>query len=498
MDTDMSQNRNIPPRTRPDLGRPVGTRRTPRDGRARTPDPQRDDVVEGVTGVRPELPPTEVPLATTARRPGWLGVPGIAVLAAGIGWVAVTALASLAWLTAPVGSYGAVLATSTQVWLAGHGAGLYLGGTRWTLVPYGLTLMLLWLVALVSGEVMRRQPTAEETPAPIRLLRGGSVALLYAAVVGVVGLAIGSPGQGARGFGGAFVVAALAVWWARARISGWHLGTWWPGRLRPLPRALAVGLLTLTVVGSAVLVTGLVIHRGQLAVLTNALGGGAFGSLAAILAQLVYLPTFVVWAVSYALGAGFELGDGSLVAPSDTRLGLLPGWPITAALPGAGAGSYLDLLWLAGGVAAGGLAAWVYLRDARWTRPDTGTVLGGGVGLLLGLVVAGIGLLARGDLGVSRLVGLGPRPLELLVLAVTLATCGGLLTGLGVGIGRWLGARRTARAAAPVEVAGTLLGPGELRGPDLPSLDPSTASSSAGPVDPSPGTDQADPRGAAE
>lgn len=506
MDTDMSQNRNIPPRTRPDLGRPDRARRTPRDGRARTPDPQRDDIVEGVTGVRPELPPTEVPLTTTpARRSGWLGIPAAAALAAAIGWVAVTAVASLAWLTAPVGSYGAVVAASTQIWLAGHGGGLYLGGTRWTLVPYGLTLLLLWLVALVSREVMRRQHAVDGTPPPVRLLHGGLVALGYAAVVGAVGLAAGHPGQGARAFGGAFVIAALAVRWAGARASGRHPGARWSGRGRQLMRALAVGLLTLTVVGSAAVVTGLLAHRGQLAVLTNALGGGPLGGLGAIIVQAMYLPTFIVWAVSYTLGAGFELGDGSLVAPSDTHLGLLPGWPITAALPGTGAGSYLNLLWLAGGLVAGGLTAWVYLRDTRWTRPDTCTVLGGGVGLLLGLLAAGIGLLTRGDLGVSRLVGLGPRPLELLVLAVTLATCGGLLTGLGVGISRWLNARRSARASASVELTGTLLSPGVPAGTaPAGGASEGTAARSASDTapavggDPSSGTDQADHRGPAE
>ena len=45
----MSQNRNTPPRTRPDLGRPTGHHRPRRDGRARPIEGDQDAFVEGVT-----------------------------------------------------------------------------------------------------------------------------------------------------------------------------------------------------------------------------------------------------------------------------------------------------------------------------------------------------------------------------------------------------------------------------------------------------------------
>ncbi|WOP18756.1 DUF6350 family protein [Raineyella sp. LH-20] len=450
----MSQNRNTPPRTRPDLGRPAGVRRTPRDGRARTADQQPDDLVEGVTGVRPELPLAEVPLVTAARRPGWLWILAAGGVPAVVGWVALAALASLAWLTAPVGTYGGVLAVSTQLWLAGHGGGLYIEGTRWTLVPYGISLLLVWLLTLVSGEILRRWRDAEEPRGITLLTRGALVVLIYAVIVGGVGLALGNPRQGVGAFAGAVAVAVAGVGWAGARTFGRGSEAWVPDGVRRLLRALAIGLLTLATVGAGALVTGLVVHWAQVVVLTGALGGGVVGGLGAVVAQAAYLPTVIVWAVSYTLGAGVGLGDGSLVSPSDTHLGLLPGWPLTAAVPPNGPGTVLGLVWLAGGVVAGGLAAWTFLRGARRTRPDTSTASGGGVGLLVGLVTTGIGLLTRGDLGVSRLVGLGPRPLELLVLAVTLATAGGLVTGLGIGIARWLTGRRQARVTASVPPAG--------------------------------------------
>lgn len=452
----MSQNRNTPPRTRPDLGRPTGHHRPRRDGRARTIEGDQDTFVEGVTGLRPDLPPTEDPYPSVTGT-GWLGVVTAGVISAVAGWVLVAALASLAWLTAPLGSYGDVLAVATQVWLSGHGGGMFAGGTSWTLVPYGLTVLLGWLLAQVSMAVLRRAGEPEVAPALVRLVRGGLLALTYAVVVGLVGLFTGNAGQPVKAGVGAFVMAVLAGWWARSKVGGWRLGTWWPGWSRHLPRALVAGSLALVAVGSVALVTGLVVHRGQLVVLTAGFGGGVLGGLGVIVAQLAFLPTVIVWATSYALGAGFGLGDGSLVSPSDTHVGMLPGWPLTAALPPQGPGSPLGLAWLAGGVLAGALAAWVYLRGSRWSRPDTAMAFGGLVGLLLGLLTTLAGLLARGDLGSARLTGLGPRLLELLVLATTLTTAGGLVSGLVFGIVRWVGRRRTAASTAPLEVSGTLL-----------------------------------------
>ena len=443
----MSQNRNTPPRTRPDLGRPTGRHRSRRDLHARTTEEEQEAVVEGVTGLRPRVPVVEEPYVA-ARRPGWAATVAAGGAAALAGWILLAAVASLAWLSAPVGSYPRVLGISTQLWLAGHGGGFVAEGTRWTLVPYGLTLLLGVLLAQVSTAVLRRLGDAGDGPAATGLVRSALLALSYAVAVGLTGLFAGGPGQAGRALGGALLLASVAAWWARARTVGRSRTVRWPAWSVELGRALLVGLSVLVVVGAAALVTGLVVHRGSLVLLTEGLGGGVLGGLGAVIAQAAYVPTFVVWAVSYTLGAGFGLGDGSLVSPSETQLGLLPGWPVTAALPTPGPGSPLDLVWLAGGLVAGGWAAWVYLRRSSWTRPDTGMVFGGLVGVLLGLLVTLVGLLSRGDLGVARLTGLGPRPLELLVLGTVLTTAGGLVMGLVAGIVGWTGQRRGARASA--------------------------------------------------
>lgn len=435
----MSHHRNLPPRTRPDLGRPAGPR-TRRDHRPRVTEEEQEAVVEGVTGLRPEVPVVEEPYVP-AGRPDWLVAMAAGGAAALAGWVALAAVASIAWLSTPVGSYADVLRVATQVWLAGHGGGLVADGSRWTLVPYGLTLALGVLVALLGSVVLRRLGDGtEDSPGQARrgLSRTALVVATYAGVLGLVGVGVGGPVQGARALGGALLVAAAAAWWSRWRNHATVVAVRFPAVVGALARALGAGLAILVAVGSAALVTGLVMHRGQLVVLTEGLGGGMLGGVGAVLVQAVYVPTFVVWSTSYTLGAGFGLGDGSLVSPADTHVGLLPAWPIAAALPTPGPGSPLDLAWLAGGIVAGGFAAWLFLRRSSWVRPDTTMLAGGVVGIALGLLTTLLGLLSRGDLGVARLVGLGPRLVELLVLATVLCTVGGLVVGLATGIARTL------------------------------------------------------------
>lgn len=446
----MSQNRNTPPRTRPDLGRPTGRQRSRRDFHARTTGEEQEAVVEGVTGLRPQVPAVDEPYVA-ASRPGWVASVVAGGAAALAGWVLLAAVASLAWLSAPVGPYPGVLGVSTQLWLAGHGGGFLAEGTRWTLVPYGLTLLLGVLLAQVSAAVLRRLRDAGDGAAATELARSALLALSYAVAVALTGMFVGGPGQAGRAFAGALLLASVAAWWARSRALGRGRGVRWPAWSIGLGRALMVGLSVLVVVGTAALVTGLVVHRGRLVLLTEGLGGGVLGGLGAVIAQAAYVPTFVVWAVSYTLGAGFGLGDGSLVSPSDTHVGLLPGWPVTAALPTPGPGSLLDLVWLAGGLVAGGSAAWVYVRRSARTRPDTAMLLGGLVGALLGLLVTLVGLLSRGDLGVARLTGLGPRPVELVVLGTVLTTAGGLVMGLVAGIVGWAGRRQGAESATATD-----------------------------------------------
>ena len=177
------------------------------------------------------------------------------------------------------------------------------------------------------------------------------------------------------------------------------------------------------------LVVGLVHGWDRVEALTRALHPGTAGGILLVVTQLTVLPNLLLWSGLYALGAGFTLGNGSVVAPAATSLGVLPGLPVLGALPAAGPGSTSQLWWLVAGALAGATAAWLALRGGAGTRIDRASLLGGAAGLAAALVLVGLAWLSSGDLGSVRLAGLGPRLLPLLVMSSTTLGLSGLITG---------------------------------------------------------------------
>jgi hypothetical protein len=250
---------------------------------------------------------------------------------------------------------------------------------------------------------------------------------------------------GRPGLAPGHVLAVLAVLFgaalhgaARALDLDWTRS--WPAWSRAVPRAVVAAQLVLLLAGSAVLVTALARHLDRVTSLHDALAPGVAGGIALLAAQLALAPNAVVWATSYALGGGFTLGNGSVVAPAGTDLGVLPGLPLLGALPAPGPGPASALFWLAAGVLAGAVAAWLVVRGRPQARFDETSLVGGAAGLLGGLAFVGLGWATGGDLGTLRLSGLGPLLLPLLVMAVTTLGLSGMVTGLLLGL--WQRARR--------------------------------------------------------
>jgi hypothetical protein len=201
---------------------------------------------------------------------------------------------------------------------------------------------------------------------------------------------------------------------------------------------VAAAVAVLLLAGLAVLGTGVVLHAGRIGQLTAGIGAGTVGGIALWAAQAAFLPNIVIWCSSYALGAGFTVGQGSVVAPTGVSLGILPSVPILGALPGTGAGSELTLVWLAGGVAAGVAAALLVVRRRPAARFDETALVGGLAGVLAALVFTALAWTTGGDLGTGRLAGAGPRLFELLVMAATVLGLSGMICGFVAGVVRWL------------------------------------------------------------
>ena len=372
-----------------------------------------------------------------------------ALATAATGWLLITALCSLGWLGSAGVDYGAVLLLATQGWLLAHGVPIHLTGTVISLVPLGYSALIVLTTSGFGAMVGRRavrdlQPLAAQERGWLMLRTAGAFAGSYTVLV-LIGALLS---EGDAAFGrvllGCFILAFLPALAGSAGALGWRPAwtprhQWW---LR-LPASLAAGILVLIVAGSVVSAWALLRYHTRVIALHQSLDAGALGGFVLSVMQLAWIPNVVVWAGSWTLGAGFSMGAGTVVSPIANQLGALPAVPLFGAVPPSGPGPGSALWWLVAGVGAGVASAWVLVSarqqsartpDQRPVRIDQLAVIGGLAGILSGLAFAALAACAGGDIGITRLVGLGPRMSELLVLAPTLLGISGLVTGTLMGL----------------------------------------------------------------
>ena len=345
-------------------------------------------------------------------------------------WILCAGVVVLGWLAAEPGSLGGALQLGTLLWLLSNGVGVLVGAIPVTLVPWGLTVVIAFMISRFAA-ASARQVRADQKVSP-RLISVVTVAA-YQLPVLVVALLWGEPWRAPARWAAVIGLYLLAAWWGSRRIlgaSGADVRSW----ARAIPRAVLAAQLAMLVAGAAVLVTSLGMHLQRVEALHDALHPGVAGGIALLLIQLAFAPNALIWSASYALGSGFSLGAGSVVAPAATQLGMVPGIPLLGALPSPGPGDLAQLWWLAAGAVAGAIACWVVLGSRPAVRFDQASLAGGACGLLAGAVFAGLAWAASGDLGTLRLAGIGPRLFPLLVMAGTTMGLSGLITGLAFGL----------------------------------------------------------------
>lgn len=206
----------------------------------------------------------------------------------------------------------------------------------------------------------------------------------------------------------------------------------WPEVPELAVRGTAIAVTGLVAVGAAVLALGLIVRAPNIVALSQAGNLDAGGAAVLALAQLLYLPTLLVWALSFVAGPGVGLGAGSVVSPAGTQLGVLPGVPILGVLPEGASSWYLLLALLP--IAVGAVAGWA-TRSRLSPRGSTADAESTGILVTLTLSIAALAalatalmaLLASGSMGPGRLSAVGPD-----ALAVGVAV--GVEVGLGAAI----------------------------------------------------------------
>src|SRR6187431_440403 len=147
-----------------------------------------------------------------------------------------------------------------------------------------------------------------------------------------------------------------------------------PGGWAPVPgitvRAAAAAIAGLVGLGALALGVAVLMGAGQIVALYQAGNFDLLGAIVVTLVQFAYLPTFVVWGLSFIAGPGFALGAGTAVSPAGTQLGVVPGVPVLGAVPESTTTWLLLLALLPIGV--GALAGWIARsRFAATVRPPT-------------------------------------------------------------------------------------------------------------------------------
>jgi hypothetical protein len=407
-----------------------------------------------------------------------------AVIAAAGGVAVVLAPLTLLWVFGLGGAadWAALWPASGTVWQFGHlvplvitlpatylaGAGIDQGAASFT-----LSLAPLALAAFTALFAARSGRRAAQAGAPLTGAAAGTV--VFTAAAAAIALTSGNPIAGvqlwqavllpALLFGVPALLGAIVAAWgidqrgpiARVRARANALPGAWAAVPDLLLRGTALASTGLVGVGAVVVAVAVVVRGGEVVALFEAAHVDVVGTIVIALAQLLYLPTLVVWALAFVAGPGFALGAGSAVSPAGTQVGVIPGIPVLGAVPESTT-SWLLLLALLP-IAVGALAGWALRsRLAALSRSVSGSdggvgvrlVLAVGVAVLTGGVAALLAVAASGSIGPGRLAVVGPEPgpLALTVGLEVLAGAAILLLAPRRGAGA-TPARPAATASAP-------------------------------------------------
>ncbi len=366
----------------------------------------------------------------------------VAVVAAG--WLLLAGATALGWLTSPDAELDASLLLATNMLLLAHGVPVIVGGQLVTLIPLGLTLVLLVLAQPVAA-LAARHAAGASAPADdtgriwvngeaVVMRVAGTTALTHGVLLAVLAAALDAPGGVVSGLLGGVVLGAVSGLWGASRAVGFDPRRTWPVWLRSVPPAMGYALLVCLAGGVAALAAALIAHRDRISLIHEALNPGIAGTILLVLVQVLYLPNLMLWATSWVLGAGVTLGDDSLLSMSVTDVGFLPSIPLMGAVGEPGIGGGALFWWLTVGVVAGLVATLVVGLARPRARFDETALVGGLAGAVAGLLITVLCSLAGGGLGEDRLAQMGPTTAQLIIVAPALLGLSGLVGGAVLGL----------------------------------------------------------------
>jgi hypothetical protein len=358
----------------------------------------------------------------------WTGL-GAAVVCATLAIVAVAAC----WLpvSGTTGRTNSAIRAGLLTFLASVHGGVTVDGVRATWLPLGM-MVIVGVAAWRAGSGLADVADAAQESDPVRLALTGVAQMLSFTVGCLVAVPFATLGTSSAPFLGVAVGAAglFAVTGGVAFVRASALRDWVtdhvPSDGALVLRAAASVVTVYLAAGALLAASSLVLHHTAAERLSVSVGGG-LGGIPVLLLGVLSAPNVAVAAASYIAGPGFAVGAGTHVALFGTATGILPAFPVLAAVPTGRPNPAAWVLAAAVPLVAGTLVVRLLLRTPGWRRR---------LGLALaavataGLVLLVLGWQGGGAVADGRLHTVGASPWQLggavaaAVLAVTLLGLG--------------------------------------------------------------------------
>lgn len=377
---------------------------------------------------RPAAPPADAPGRSLSAAAAVAGaIAALSTLAICL------ACALVAWFLADGGAHGSTtdaLRVGAVAWLVGHGSHVTVAGTPVGMVPLGLTVLLVF-TAFRSGRSAARGAEPLDDDRTLGGAAGVFVCgyVVIAVVVGVLGSQAGASISLPRTILGAILVAGLGGGFGLASGSG-RLDEWAatvPEWVRQVVAGAVAGALALVAAGALLVGVALLFSFNEGATVLSSLDLSTGSALSLTFVMALFAPNAALLGSSYLLGPGFAFGVGTTVSPTAVSLGVVPAFPVLAALPADGPTPGWLVVAMATPALCAAIGTWLAWRDAEPAAYDVAALRGAGAGLGAGVLVTIAIALAGGALGSGRLADIGAPTAEVLVFATGMMCVGGLL-----------------------------------------------------------------------
>ena len=354
-----------------------------------------------------------------------------------IGFIPIALATLVAW--AAGGSGGGKSADAIHgagwIWLAAHHVGFDLrlpptdvSGRLW-LLPLGLSVIP-WFVLRDSGRRITASLNLQQRrPALIGLTVAYSLAVAAAAKLSTT-KAVAPEIWAAflSGFFLALICGAIGIYGLRNLTA--PLARKLSIRAKSLLRGIALTSVILYGSSFLLLIIGIITHWSRFISLFTVLDPGWIGLLLLLLLTFVSLPNAVVMTASLVAGAGFAIGNHTLISPWRVRLAELPAFPLLAPLP-TGRSLFLDLLPVVT-ILASAVGGFIAVKSIAGTYAKL-YACGAHAAVNAGLLLT-FNILAGGSLVGGHLSSVGASSVRVLVVALPIMFVGSLIGGLAASV----------------------------------------------------------------